>query len=344
MLNPDSLQFLSSLIEAMPAGIMVYDEKGSLLKLNLRAREVLGETLQEVSSLKSLVEHMSRNVRESGDFPGFASQTEVTFHREHRPALTLSYSLSPFFHKSDSKTYRYSLVLFQDITEKIQQRKELVRSLRVGVMSRLLPTLAHEIKNPLASIQSIVEVVREELEQEQHREDMELVLQEISRLRIIIDRMRLAEQDLQSVDKSVDLEEVTKRALRLVEKRADALAVQMKSQVEPIMVRIHPEMFHMILLNLLNNSLDACQKGGRIFVSLKLHNNNLTLCVTDNGRGMPSETLRKATEPFFTTKNGGSGIGLALVQEIVSKSGGSLTIWSQESQGTRVTIELKVKR
>ncbi len=211
-------------------------------------------------------------------------------------------------------------------------------------ISQLLPAIAHEIKNPLAGMQSIVEVLQEELESAQHKEDLQFLLQELSRLRFIIDRMTLVEPNILHSENPVDLCQVAQRALKLTRARCSHLGIQVifTSEQLNLWARINPESFHIILLNLLNNAMDACKQGDTITVSLEMvQEQTVKLLVRDTGRGMSLEVKQRTTEPFYTTKCGGSGIGLSLIHDLVGRCGGSLHIWSLEDQGTTVTVLLQ---
>lgn len=236
-----------------------------------------------------------------------------------------------------------SLESHEQTSEKQATRRERDRSWHMAYMSHFLPSLAHEIKNPLAGMQSIVEVLLEEIQGVQHREDLELLLYELSRLRFLIDRMTLVEMSVLNSANIVDLVQVAQRSIKLASKRAYQLGINMESSasMEPMWAHINPEGFHIILLNLLNNAIEACSKGDEISIRLSRKDDMVYLCVKDTGKGMSEEVQKQATEPFFTTKPSGSGIGLALIASFVERGGGSLSIQSQEGVGTAISVSIK---
>jgi signal transduction histidine kinase len=104
-----------------------------------------------------------------------------------------------------------------------------------------------------------------------------------------------------------------------------------------------PAVFRLVLLNLLNNALEACSPGDRVTVAIHPSGSRLELVVTDTGAGMSRETLERVTELFFSTKPRGSGIGLALVDRVVREAGGRLLIDSEPGQGTTVRVIIPVE-
>lgn len=256
--------------------------------------------------------------------------------KEEGEELLLGYEVS-ILQKEELEQKHY-LMYFRDITKFERLRLERDRYLRMACMSRLLPTIAHEIKNPLAGIQSIAEVLMEELEQGTQRDDLALILNEAHRLKFIVDRMTLAERDLLNVATSTELHKVLHKAFKLTQARAWHLGVSMELKCEELEAYVEPNLLLMILLNLLYNSLEACQPNNRIVVALEQSTDKIEIRVSDNGEGMEASTLEQATNLFFSTKPTGLGIGLTLVKNILKRCGGEFDIWSQKGLGTRVTL------
>jgi signal transduction histidine kinase len=326
-------------VESLPAGILVYGADGEVSFLNPRGREILSHGGRSVDGLR--VDELLGGVPHrwhDGRRRKRSVRAELVLVPPDSPKLHLGFDTQPVIAAPGTGS-QYHVVLFQDVTHLEKLRQERDQDMLVRSVARLLPTIAHEIKNPLAAIQSVVEVLLGDLREPQCQRDLESILNEVSRLRLLIDRMGLADQRLCTGAAEVDLVPTIQRSLHLARHRAEHLGVGLDySGAAQVKASIHPDLLLTILHNLLNNSLDACRSGDTIAVSMGRVRDKFELSVRDSGEGMSSETLLHAADLFFTTKSGGSGIGLALIREIVERSGGTLTIFSRPGEGTEVSI------
>jgi len=326
-------------VDSLPSGVLVYHEGGEVCYLNRRGREILSCGSRSVNGLQvdDLLGGVPHQWPEGRRRQG-SVRAELMVVPPESPKVHLGFETRPVVAAPGTRP-QYYVVLFQDVTHLEELRQERDHDLLVRSVARLLPTIAHEIKNPLASIQSVVEVLLGELRAPQCRRDLESILNEVSRLRLLIDRMGLVDQGLCTDAEEVDLVPTIQRSLHLARHRAELLGVHLDySGASRVRASIHPDLLLTILHNLLSNSLDACRSGDTITVSMARVRDKFELSVSDSGEGMTSETLRRAADPFFTTKSSGSGIGLALIREIVERSGGTLTIFSRPGEGTEVSI------
>lgn len=335
----DDLGLLYAAVEHLPAGMLVYLADGSLSFINRRGRAILDLPAAspmggDIESLLGVVPHRLRAPR---SVASDSVRNEFILLAPHARPRHIGYEARPLrTSRGDRQAY---VVLFQDVSHLQSLRQERERDLLFDSVSRLLPMIAHEIKNPLSAIQTVVEVLIGDLDGHQHQRDLEAILNEVTRLRLLVDRMGLADQRLVSASEAVDLVPSVRHALQLVSTRAGHRRVDLVyAGAERLRASIHPDLLLTILHNLLNNALDACQPGAEVTISMESSPAEFTLSVIDTGEGMTTDTLRRATDLFFTTRDTGSGIGLALIREIVERSGGTLTICSEEGKGTQVTI------
>lgn len=331
---------LLAAVESLPAGVLVYGESGGIRFLNRRGREILGfggTSLDGVTvqSLLGSLPHRGHGGRSLGGI-----RAECVLVRPDSPERHLGFEVRSIAVDAGAPPGGH-VVLFQDVTHLQKVRKERERDLLVRSMSRLLPTIAHEIKNPLAAIQSVVEVLLGELADDGVQRDLESILNEVTRLRLLIDRMGLADQRLCTEGERGDLVPTIERSLHLIRHRAEQLGVELDYIGSArVVAAVHPDLLLTVLHNLLNNSLDACRGGGVIEVAMSCSQGHFELAVSDTGEGMSSETLRRSSELFYTTKPSGSGIGLAVTREIVERSGGTLSLSSKPGEGTQVVLRV----
>jgi len=230
---------------------------------------------------------------------------------------------------------------------------ETMEQMRMNILKRddqmklMLANVAHEIRNPLGGIELFSEIIAEELEQNDHaKKHLTKISKEVHKLNeIITDFLDFARpKPLQKKD--VSLEELIHSAYFILELEFEKANVRFKSQIEPQNTKIHvdPEKFKRVFLNLLKNSLQAIQdakiEDGKVIVKSKKNNNFVEISIYDNGPGISSENIKKLFEPFFTTKEKGAGLGLSIVQKIISDHQGTLEIHSTENDFTELIIKL----
>ncbi|MCP4657591.1 MAG: GHKL domain-containing protein [bacterium] len=337
---------VARLLDVLGAGIAICQVSGCLLYLNATGGRILGVSPSEVrgrdvseffASMEQLLEAVAAS--DTG------MSAEIPIRSRHDKQLRIGYRLAETSGLIEPLAEVQRVLLFQDITESARIRHERDHLLRVATVSRLLPTIAHEIKNPLAGIQCLAESLQHELDRNDHKEDLRVILSEVERMRLIIDGLGLADGCLIEQCEQTDLAREVRELFRLLEPRARQLGIALRfEEEEPRPAAVNPGMLRLVLLNLMNNAIDACASGDAIAVKACRNNGRLEMTVADTGRGMSPETLRRATELFFTTRPRGSGIGLALIAQVVERAGGELDIESAPDRGTRVCLTIPQER
>jgi signal transduction histidine kinase len=388
--EPSSRDLVWRAVESLPAGTLVFHVSGRVLYTNPRARSILGirgaaPADLSIQDLFGFVPGLEPGCADEPDEGGlgardletgsvatdfvdtgcFEAEATVPSRRgrlalgEGRQRRTLGYKVARLGDGPGATPAlgaglddELLVLVFQDITQLERVRAERDRFQHLASMARLFPTIAHEIKNPLAAIQGVVEIVLEGLDVEAdagRRDDLEVVLEEVARLRLLVDRMGVTDQCLQTGGERHDLVPILRKAFRLAQRRAQVLGVELKYQgPAALQFALHSDLLLMILHNLISNALEASKRGGTITVCLELRRAGtapeLALQVLDTGAGMSIEALERATEPFFTTKGGSTGIGLALIDQLVRRSRGMLTIWSRPGRGTEIGVVVPEQR
>jgi signal transduction histidine kinase len=245
---------------------------------------------------------------------------------------------------------------FNEMVERLREHRALEERLhfaeRTTALGRMASAVAHEIRNPLNFINLSIDHVRERLapEEPRRREDFERILSnmkaEISRLnRLVVDFLSFG-RPMRLHPRLVSLEEVLRDVAALVDHKAKDQGIALAVEAEPGLPRIvaDPELLKTCFLNLMINAADAMPEGGVLTIGLRHDQGGgrdaLVATVTDTGHGMSPEDIQSAFEPYFSTKETGFGIGLALTQKIVADHGGTIQLESEPGQGTTVRITL----
>jgi len=220
-------------------------------------------------------------------------------------------------------------------------------------LSALVGGLAHEIRNPLSTIQLNMELLAEDFSDESspgpHRQrdrrakaKIELVRQECERLqRLLGDFLDFARQETLTLELG-NLNEEIEQALDFFAARAAEAGVEVVRYLDPALpkVRFDRETFRSAVLNLLINAVQAMDDGGQLVVRTRAAGLGVLLELIDTGPGMDAETLAKAFRAFYSTKQGGSGLGLPTARKIIESHGGSIDVESAPGRGTKVAIWL----
>ena len=228
----------------------------------------------------------------------------------------------------------------------------LVRADKLATMGALATGIAHEVSTPLGVIMGRAEQLLPKLEgDERSRRAVEVIAEQSERISgIIRDFLRLARGGAPSLEQA-EPAQLVKTSLGLVEHRFVSAGISLTSDVDADLPRVacEPRLFEQVLVNLLLNACDACERGGAVELSVHASGERVAFAVIDDGAGISDEAAARATEPFFTTKpeGKGTGLGLAIASEIVETSHGVLTIASRSTssskkRGTRACAEIPV--
>ena len=244
----------------------------------------------------------------------------------------------------------------QQMEEKIQQttadlRKteaQLIRSEKLAALGQLAAGIAHEIRNPLTSINILIHSLREKpSDEEHHREDLRVIEEEIRRINEIVNQfLRFAKPApplLQEADVLSLFEETLQLLKPQIEKQRISVQKEFHSLPPTVLDR---EQMKQVILNLLLNALQAMPGGGRLRLSGQVLEDNrwIQLSVQDTGVGIPPEDMNKLFDPFFSTKEGGVGLGLSIAHRIIDQHRGKIQMESTPGQGTLFTLWLPISQ
>ncbi len=232
---------------------------------------------------------------------------------------------------------------------RIQQ--ELVRSEKLISLGRLSAGVAHEIRNPLNAMRGAMAHMQQRWSQEPLiQQYTQLVCEEIDRLnRVVSDFLYFSKQAPPKLE-TVELGAVIKSVQRLMSEDAAAKGIAFVNELDPALpkLQVDPRQMGQVFLNLILNAMEAMPGGGEIrFITRLLpkgQGGQVQVVVADNGPGIAEEDLPSVLDPFFTTKDAGTGLGLPLSLGLVEGHGGSLDLDSRLGQGTRVVITLPLSR
>jgi two-component system sensor histidine kinase HydH len=204
--------------------------------------------------------------------------------------------------------------------------------------------LAHEIKNPLASITGCIQLLRDEMPYDAGRDKlMRIVLREADRLSALVGNFLLFARPPSGKSSPISLDQAIPETISLFEKDErcrERIAIRQSGQ-KGLWVAMDPDHFRQVLWNLLLNAVEAIEGSGWIDVRVdSAKAKQVSICITDSGCGIPRENISHIFDPFFTSKPDGTGLGLSIVHTILESHDGWLEVESEDGQGTTFTIKL----
>jgi two-component system sensor histidine kinase PilS (NtrC family) len=242
------------------------------------------------------------------------------------------------------------LFTFQDVTELRRLERNARLQQRLAALGEMAAGIAHEIRNPLASMSGSIQVLRQELSlSDDQAQLMDIVLRESERLNDTIRSFLAYARPQKFAVAQLDLGKVVTDAATLLRNSSEARdthTVDVEVPRDPVWYEADENQIRQIVWNIATNGLRAMPGGGRLLLSVETDRataqDEVVLCVKDEGRGIPAEELDSIFQPYRSTFERGTGLGLAIVHRIVSDYGGVIQVSSTVGVGTTVRVRLPV--
>jgi two-component system sensor histidine kinase PilS (NtrC family) len=265
---------------------------------------------------------------------------QLEFHARDGRRLHLGMSLS--WLRNQAGDVDGAILIFQDLTQLVEMEEQLRRSERLGAVGQLAAGLAHEIRNPLASLSGAVELLAADLPQsDPHSQTLSQIVQrETARLnRLVTDFLTYARPGPGAFQR-VPLAELFEE-LRELFAKDPSFDVELRLEVpEDLCARGNPDQLRQVFWNLALNAAQSEPVDGVVLVRAQRSQRGLEIQVIDRGCGIPREAMQRLFEPFHTTKKKGTGLGLATVHRVVEAHGGRIQVSSEPGWGTTVRVFL----
>ena len=351
---------LSGVLDAVLAGVVVLDALGRIELLNPAACRILesseegvrGQPVERLLGGDHAVARLARAVLEGG---GSAVENACAVPRRQEAALAVDVSASPLFSRGGAVDG--VAVLLRDSTIRQSLQGQVAEREALQAFARIAAGVAHEVKNPLAGIRGAAEILASRASDAKTLDAAELIVREVDRLAARIDdlmvfthgELRLAPLNLHRL-----LDDVL--ALASNERAARGVAVVREYDPSIPELRGDADRLSQVFLNLVRNAFQALGGRGTLTLATRMtldhrlraptgtQRPTLSVEVRDDGPGIPIEIQGRLATPFFTTRAGGTGLGLAVSRHWVTRHGGSLAIESRPGAGTKVRVLLPLDR
>ena len=244
----------------------------------------------------------------------------------------------------------------QQMEEKIEQttadlrrtEAQLIRSEKLAALGQLAAGIAHEIRNPLTSINILVHSLREKsFDERVHREDLRVIDEEIHRINQIVDQFLRFARPAPPLFRESEIPPLFEETLQLLKLQVEKQGLTVRKEFPPLPpILMDREQMKQVVLNLLLNAIQAMPSGGHLRLGGQVLEDNrwVQFSIQDSGTGIPPEDMKKLFDPFFSTKEGGVGLGLSIAHRIVDQHRGKIEIESTPGQGTRINLWLPISQ
>ncbi|NWK56994.1 PAS domain-containing protein [Verrucomicrobiaceae bacterium N1E253] len=340
--------FLESVFEALKEGVLILDPDSQITFVNLAASRIFG-----IDPNRCIGNPLSQTVRgldwkQLADPDRIVSRDMEIFYPEKR---LLNFYLSPIRgeFENDDHLLGYALIV-RDITRTRAQEEELVESEKLNALTLLAAGVAHEIGNPLNSLDIHLQLLDRKIkklpadQQASLSDHLHTAQGEIRRLDTILKQFLQAIRPSQAGKndyKLLPLHDLLRDTLSVLEPELEERNVQISLHLaeNPPRLNLDGDQIKQALYNLLKNAFQALPaSGGLIEITTAVSDYDVTLTIRDHGSGIPPEVMGSLFEPFHSTKKTGSGLGLLIVRRILREHGGEFEIESLEGEGTTVTL------
>lgn len=230
--------------------------------------------------------------------------------------------------------------------ELLESQERLVHSERFAAVGEAAAYVSHEIKNPLMVIGGLASQVERRLaEDPAAQEKLQIIQREVKRLETFLGELRDFLRPAPPSKREIDLNRVIRDVQGLMGEAAREKGITMEDRLDPRLPKIEadPNQLEQVLVNLVKNALEATEENGRIVLSSGSRDEQVWFSVHDTGKGMAAEVLDKIFHPFFTTKDKGTGLGLAVIHKIITDHHGTITVDSAAGEGSTFTVRLPQK-
>ncbi|HUU46394.1 MAG TPA: ATP-binding protein [Acidobacteriota bacterium] len=343
----DLHEYSSSLLNNLETGVITVAADGAIELATERAARLLERSQADLIADGVGILPDPIRVRAQACLKGeLAFAPEETFRaRLHDANRTLAFRIQDLGERVGSPRLA---VLIDDITDREQLEQQRHRNEKLGAMTRLASVVAHEIRNPLNAIRLTIATLlrrsgRAECKDTDPHEHLASIDSEIDRIATLVEEFVQFTRPLNTRKESVDIAGLFNDLHSLYEGHRDDGKLSITFSADPgLICTADDRQLRQLLINLVNNAIEAVTPPGTITVSAARDGDRLHMTVADSGRGIPSEDIDRIFDLYYTTKAQGSGIGLAVVNQIVANHNGTIRVDSEPGVGTRVQVTLPI--
>ncbi|HXX58738.1 MAG TPA: ATP-binding protein [Thermodesulfovibrionales bacterium] len=330
--------FNRELIEGLPSGVLRTDLRGTIVLFNKAAEQITG---------RGRTEAVGRPISHIFPFlaPPFGTERMEGVIKHDESDRIIGLTISDTADSDGNKTGH--ICIFQDITELKNLEAEVKRKATLAAIGELSTNMAHEIRNPLASLKGSIEMLKEGALSRDHGEKlMDIAVSEMDRLNKIISDFLSYSRPMPPEFSWFDIHRILDDTVELMKSATVSTpSITIKKDFNGRCdLYGDPGKLRQVFLNLAMNAVESMPEGGAVTIGTKKSEGSLTIFFEDTGVGIPQENLEDIFYPFFTTKEKGTGLGLSIAYRILEEHGGGIRVDSTGGTGTRFEVLIPMKK
>lgn len=339
----ENLKLKEEILNTIEDGIFCLDDNWNFSYINsvtetllLRCHhEIVGKNVWNEFCMAEKFQQQYEIVKET--------QTPLVFEEYYSP-------LEKWFHVRAYPSQSGVIVQFSDVTLNKQKQQEskkrtdyiLHQSEKLSAIGQLAAGIAHEIRNPLTSLKGFLQLIK--VDNSPKEEYFSIMNSEFDRIELILNELLLVAKPEKTQYEKCNIQNILQEVNTLLESQATLKDVRISMALEdyPIMVYCISNQIKQVFINLIKNGIDAMDKGGILYSSIKREKDEVIITIADQGEGIPEDKLKKLGQPFYSTKEKGTGLGLMVTYQIIENHQGSILVESKMNEGTTFTIKLPI--
>jgi two-component system, sporulation sensor kinase E len=341
-----SEQKFRKIFEGSLEGLVLWNDETEIIDVNQSACHLFKQTRDDLigcsfldllpdyrrnkEELQNIVGSLKNNGKTDGTFMFFANEEYVKY-----------YEYSSIYHLYSTINF----TVFKDVTEKIEMENRLKKSDTLNVIGELAAGIAHEIRNPMTALKGFIQLLQGDIKEDRSMY-FQVISTELNRIESIINEFLVLAKPQAVKYLKVNLNKIMKETVDLLHAQAVMYNVQFDTYFDEFLPIIYcePNQLKKVFVNMIKNAIEVMQTGGKITIRMEPKDENtIHISIQDQGYGIPSAKLKKLGEPFYTTKERGTGLGLMVSYKIIEEHKGKIDVESQEGIGTIFHIYLPIQ-
>lgn len=344
-----SYLFQKQILDSSPRGIITCDKNGIITSFNPKAKIISGKNkdvinchYEDIPLLKFL---LSDKVEKIVDKKFFIEETYWT--RDDQVEFYLRYYIYPLF--GFEREVKGIILTFEDHTAERKLREQIYNQEKTKTLSRVVAGIAHEIRNPLTSIKTFVELIPKKMNNTRFQKEIATyVPKEINRLNLLIEGLIDYARPQSTNKELIDASKIVHECVILFERTVANNGLSLVTKIENnLWIEVDRNQLKQVLINFIINSIDAMLMKNEFNLTLSIkayeRDGQILIEVNDEGIGMDTQEIERVFEPFYTTKSKGTGLGLAISEQYVRENKGTLHIKSVKGKGTAILVTFEKK-
>jgi PAS domain S-box-containing protein len=356
--------FNESIISNLASGLLILDKNGLVEKSNPAARQFIRPLYAGVIDGKNLAEIFGREVAArltAPKAPGERGRNEILIAQDDGRQKVFGYDAVP---REDASGLEQGTILnFSDITSHKNIQAEMEKMNRFSTIAEIASAVAHEVRNPLAGIMTMAQIIEEQLAADDSKKEyIGRIIRQVDRLNVLLTDFFTYARPPKPKKEKVALVRIVDEIRPFMQNKMQKCAITFREEYGAKLpdILVDANQIQQVFLNLMLNSMDAIKQNGEIVLSteyveahagrfdyekfhgLDMNRNYVVVYFRDSGCGMSAEMLERVFEPFYTTKHNGTGLGMAIVFRILKENNAGIHAESKKGEGTTFTLFFSV--